>query len=1752
MVRITILICLSLTAASGYPDTRVALVIGNDRYEALPDLNNAVRDAEAIAAMLRDHLMWDIVITDTNVDRNRMFELIDEFEAKIRLADVAFVYYSGHGMQVDGINFMIPVDADLESERDVGRDAIPTHDLLEAMKQARSRTHLVLFDACRDNPFVEDRRGFGVSAGFSALDLGRLPNVGIFFSAGENQAAYDGEGVHSPFAAELLAALEDPELELEGVVKQVTAGVIERTSNRQVPWLQQSRSIDFYFHPSTGEAAEIAYWDSVKDSSDARELEAYKEIYPRGRFVSLADLRLDRLRGGGDESDSGSPRPERFGAVLADFARRISARTGSAIRLREVRLVESETRCESRLGSYLGDRLEGPILDAMEEARRLDRAEDVESGVVAEYEVRGLIWRHGVAEIEVIVDLIGFPGNRVIGSESEVFPVELMPAGLAEQAEECEEAPVVDAARAPGDHGDDRDDASFLDTSLAGELESEDDVDYFRVMVADSTRLMIYTTGDIDTVGVLMDATRDGSGGVIAEDDDGGEGWNFQIVRALDPGTYYIAVSGYEAGRYTVHAVDVGPDDHGDTAGRPTLLTDSVNGVLETDYDYDYFEFTIVDRSTSVALYTTGEVDTVGTLSRGDARVPENVIATDDDSGSGRGFLISRVLAPGTYYVAVSGFGTGEYTIHFDHVRFDPSEVEGAEPLSGSLDGRFAAPGETHLYRIHVPPDVPGITLYTVGRVDTLGSLLEGSESGHLRVIERETGGGEWDNFWISTTVDAGDYLVSVQGTTAGEYEIHLLAPRDDHGDSPGTATLLTDALDGELTGDEDVDYFRFIVAADDPPIMFYTSGDTDTLGFLEVQRSDGSVENLAGDDDSGADLNFLMSEALAPGTYYVSVSGYGIGSYTIHSEYATGDDHGDSPEAATLLTDSISGFLEHDDDMDYFRFSVVAGDPPIALYSDANVDTLGFLVSAEDSGVHDIITYDDDSGNGNDFLISEILDPGTYYVVVSGFGQGEYTVHLKHVWYDSRDVAAAEPLQSSNGGHLEALGDVDLFRIEVAPDAPGITIYTLGSVDTVGTLLQQLEGDALREVERDDDSGEHLNFSISRTVDPGIYYVEVAGFDAGDYEIHLVAPTDDHGNDIASATVLADALEGELAIDGDVDYFQVSVESDNASVAVYTTGDIDTKAVIETRRTDGAIDTIAEDDDSGEGLNFRMAPVLEPGTYYVAVSGFEVGTYRIHFDTEMVIQAEVPEAVAESGERFRDCAECPEMVMVPAGHYLMGSPASEEERYDDEGPLHGVTIAEPLAVGVYEVTFAEWEACVRDGGCGEYMPDDEGWGRGRLPVINVNWQDAQEYVNWLSGRTGEQYRLLSESEWEYVARAGTETARYWGDTEEGQCVNANGADATAKRYQSGWTIAGCEDGYYQTSRVGSFRANGYGLHDVLGNVEEWTQDCWNGEYYGAPSDGSAWETGRCEYRVLRGGSWVSTPADMRSAFRNLEDPGIRDDATGFRVARPMAGIRFRDCAECPEMVMVPAGHYLMGSPASEEERYDDEGPLHGVTIAEPLAVGVYEVTFAEWEACVRDGGCGEYMPDDEGWGRGRLPVINVNWQDAQEYVNWLSGRTGEQYRLLSESEWEYVARAGTETARYWGDTEEGQCVNANGADATAKRYQSGWTIAGCEDGYYQTSRVGSFRANGYGLHDVLGNVEEWTQDCWNGEYYGAPSDGSAWETGRCEYRVLRGGSWVSTPADMRSAFRNLEDPGIRDDATGFRVARPGTSRGGF
>jgi formylglycine-generating enzyme required for sulfatase activity len=249
---------------------------------------------------------------------------------------------------------------------------------------------------------------------------------------------------------------------------------------------------------------------------------------------------------------------------------------------------------------------------------------------------------------------------------------------------------------------------------------------------------------------------------------------------------------------------------------------------------------------------------------------------------------------------------------------------------------------------------------------------------------------------------------------------------------------------------------------------------------------------------------------------------------------------------------------------------------------------------------------------------------------------------------------------------------------------------------------------------------------------------------------------------------------------------------------------------------------------------------------------------------TDMPQRGDSPQDKAEA---FRDCGECPSLVVMPAGSFEMGSSASEREK-----PMHRVSFARPFAIGQFEVTFDEWDRCVEERGC-KRRPSDRGWGRGNRPAINVSWLDAKEYVAWLGKKTGHVYRLPSEAEWEYAARAGTATPYWWGGSPGTRQANCRECKTESAE---------------QTLPIGSFGANPFGLFDTAGNAAEWVEDCWNESYRGAPTNGAAWVKGDCKMRVLRGGSFDSQAAQVQSSARFRYDADVPYSANGFRVVREL------------------------------------------------------------------------------------------------------------------------------------------------------------------------------------------------------------------------------------------------------------------------
>ena len=333
----------------------------------------------------------------------------------------------------------------------------------------------------------------------------------------------------------------------------------------------------------------------------------------------------------------------------------------------------------------------------------------------------------------------------------------------------------------------------------------------------------------------------------------------------------------------------------------------------------------------------------------------------------------------------------------------------------------------------------------------------------------------------------------------------------------------------------------------------------------------------------------------------------------------------------------------------------------------------------------------------------------------------------------------------------------------------------------------------------------------------------------------------------------------------------------------------------------------------------YRPGMELAAGEYRVEVSleGHETAVRTVrHASAPTLHRIALRRAVVRrsAGERFRDCPDCPEMVVIPAGRFEMGCDA--EDCDDDEKPVHEVRIRNDFALGRYEVTVGEFRRFAeatgyrtdaeKDAGRGcrtkEIMDRNKwGWTPGRSwrnleyavedrqPVTCVSWNDAKAYMVWLGERTGAKYRLPSEAEWEYAVRVGTRTRYHFGDAPERLCAYGNVADGTKLPNGNVWkNRAECEDGAVYPTAVGSYRPNAFGLYDMHGNVREWVEDCSNGSYAGAPSDGVAWVSGDCAKRVLRGGSWSYVPGSLRAAYRSGDTTGNRNSYDGFRVARTL------------------------------------------------------------------------------------------------------------------------------------------------------------------------------------------------------------------------------------------------------------------------
>ena len=496
------------------------------------------------------------------------------------------------------------------------------------------------------------------------------------------------------------------------------------------------------------------------------------------------------------------------------------------------------------------------------------------------------------------------------------------------------------------------------------------------------------------------------------------------------------------------------------------------------------------------------------------------------------------------------------------------------------------------------------------------------------------------------------------------------------------------------------------------------------------------------------------------------------------------------------------------------------------------------------------------------------------------------------------------------------------------------------------------------------------------------------------------------------------------------------------------------------------------------------------------------------------------------------------DLVLIPVGKFMMGSPASEKGRRNDE-TQHEVTLTKPYYMGKCEVNQEQWEGVMGNN-------PSKGAIGAKFPVTNVSWEDCQDFIKKLNAKTSGGYRLPTEAEWEYACRAGTTTVYSVGDS-------ITKADAN---YGDGL------DG--QIKSLGSYKPNAFGLYDMHGNVCEWCED-WYGDYpTGSVTDPR--DPGTGEYRVLRGGSFCNDVSLARSSYRYNYIPTGRSFDLGLRLARsvdnkaavvppvpkpdpaevmpapgdllvaPFSEAKAKEVQKSVakslqkeveekadlgkgiklDLVLIPAGKFMMGSPESEVGRVNNE-TQHEVTLTKPYYMGKYEVTQEQWEGV---------MENNPSSTKGaKFPVTDVSWEDCQEFIKKLNAKMSGGYRLPTEAEWEFACRAGTTTAYSVGDVITPQ--DANYGDSKI----GGKPVA-----------VGSYKPNAFGLYDMHGNVWEWCED-WKADYTaGTVTDPKGPATGKP--RVLRGGSFYINESLARSSDRLDLPPTYRDLGNGFRLAR--------
>ena len=678
--------------------------------------------------------------------------------------------------------------------------------------------------------------------------------------------------------------------------------------------------------------------------------------------------------------------------------------------------------------------------------------------------------------------------------------------------------------------------------------------------------------------------------------------------------------------------------------------------------------------------------------------------------------------------------------------------------------------------------------------------------------------------------------------------------------DTRATAVSITvnSSANGSISSGDDVDYWRIEVPSRGL-LEVETSGSTDTLG--ELQDSFGN--RIDDDDDEGAGENFKIVVAVAAGTYYIRVSGYSFehtGPYTLHVRHVPAENGSDENEATQNSTvnpplgdfngDGKDDVLLRNEDGRWWYYPM---DGRRHIVSQRGLAALTPNLAWQFAGIGDL------NGDGKDDVLVRHEDGRWFYYPMDG----------RYPITNERGLAN---LTRNLDWHVAGMGDLngDGRDDVLLRHTNGRWYYypmngrrhitdARGYADLTRDLDWQVAGIG-------DLNGDGKDDVLLRHTDGRWDYYPMDG-----------------RNPIAAQRGLAGLTRnldwqvvgmGDLNGDGRDDVLLRHTDSrwyyypmDGRRFLTEERGHAGL-----TRNLDWQVAGIG--DLNGDGRDDVLLRHTDRRWYYYPMDGRsyladERGYANLTRNPDWSIAAADTLAPAPPPGDGNDDSVSPEMVSIPAGAFQMGDLSGTG--VDSERPVHSVTLR-PFKLGKYEVTFAQWDACVADGGCNGYRPDDRGWGRGNRALIYVSWFDAQAFINWLNGKTGGNYRLPTEAEWEYAARAGSTTLYSWGDDighNQAFCID-------------------CGSPVYYAVPVGSFPANAWGLHDMFGNVEEWVQDCWHFDgYQGAPSDGSAWTSGGdCSRRVNRGGHWGNTPWAQRSAIRGWDFHRNRGVSQGFRLAQ--------------------------------------------------------------------------------------------------------------------------------------------------------------------------------------------------------------------------------------------------------------------------